>query len=52
MYRRSPRRLVAFAAIVTGALLLWLSPDAMLGTLTVIAGLALEAIGIRLDHAA
>jgi drug/metabolite transporter (DMT)-like permease len=52
MDRRTGRRIVALAAIVAGALLLWLSPDALLGAVMVVAGLALEALGVRLDHAA
>ena len=45
------RRVLAVAAVVTGALLLWLSPEQIAGVITVVAGLALEAIGIRIDHA-
>lgn len=52
MDRRLPRRILVVAAIVGGGLLLWFSPDALLGAVMVVAGLALEAIGIRLDHAA
>jgi uncharacterized membrane protein YccC len=49
--RRFWRRAAALAAIVIGALLLWLSPEQLVGVLTMVAGIALEAIGIRLDHA-
>lgn len=51
MDRKTWRRVVASAAIVGGALLLWLSPDALLGGIMMAAGIALEAIGIRLEHA-
>lgn len=50
MNRRLGRRILASAAIVGGAVLLWLSPEAVLGLAMVIAGVALEAIGIRLEH--
>jgi cytochrome c-type biogenesis protein CcmH/NrfF len=50
MSQRLGRRILASAAIVGGALLLWLSPEAVLGLAMVIAGVALEAIGIRLEH--
>lgn len=51
MSRKRVRRTVAAALIVAGGLLLWMSPDASLGIVTMIAGLTLEALGIRLDHA-
>jgi hypothetical protein len=51
MDRKTVRRSAAGILIVAGALLLWLSPEAPLGVFTVLAGIALEAIGIRLDHA-
>lgn len=50
MSQRLGRRILASAAIVAGALLLWLSPEAVLGLAMVIAGVALEALGIRLEH--
>ena len=49
--RRLWRRALALTAVVVGALLIWLSPEQLIGVVTLIAGLALEAIGIRLDHA-
>ena len=49
--RRLVRRAVAAAAIVGGAFFLWLSPEQLVGVLTMLAGIALEAIGIHLDHA-
>jgi hypothetical protein len=51
MKPRTLRRLAAGAAIVAGALLMWLSPDALLGVVLMGAGIALEILGIALDHA-
>ena len=45
------RRALAMFLIVLGALFLWLSPDHLVGAITVMAGIALEALGIHLDHA-
>lgn len=49
--RKLMRRAAAAAAVIAGALLLWLSPEQLIGVVTVFAGIALEAIGIHLDHA-
>lgn len=49
--RRFWRRVLAICLIVLGALFLWLSPDHLVGVITVMAGIALEALGIHLDHA-
>ena len=51
MKPRALRRVAAAAAIVAGALLLWLSPETLLGVVLATAGIALEMIGIALDHA-
>lgn len=51
MKPRTLRRIAAAAAIVGGALLLWLSPEALLGIVLATAGIGLEMIGIALDHA-
>lgn len=51
MDRRLLRRIVAGLLVVAGAALLWIAPETLLGALTLFAGLALEAVGIRLDHA-
>ena len=51
MKPRTLRRIAAAAAIVGGALLLWLSPETLLGVVLATAGIALEMIGIALDHA-
>ena len=45
------RRTASLTAIVVGALLLWLSPEQVVGVAMLVAGIALEAIGIHLDHA-
>jgi hypothetical protein len=51
MDRKQGHRLVALLAIVGGALLLWLAPETLIGAVTLIAGLALEAIGLHMDRA-
>lgn len=51
MDRRHARRLIALLAIVGGAFLLWLAPETLIGAFTLLAGLALEAIGLRMDRA-
>lgn len=50
MNPKSWRRVLALAAIVAGALLMWLSPETKLGALLMGAGIATEAIGIRLER--
>ena len=49
---RHGRRALAAAAVIGGALLMWLSPDTVVGAAVMLAGLALEALGIGLDHRA
>lgn len=49
--RKVMRRTLAAIAVVAGAFLIWLSPEQLAGALTLAAGIALEAIGIHLDHA-
>ena len=51
MDRRARRRIVVALLTVAGAVLLWIAPETLAGAATLVAGLALEAIGIRLDHA-
>lgn len=51
MDRKALRHLFSALMVIGGALLLWLSPETLVGAVTLVAGLALEAIGIRLDHA-
>ena len=48
--RRFWRRVLALGLIVLGALFLWLSPDHLVGAITVMAGIALEVLGIHLEH--
>jgi hypothetical protein len=44
------RRTLGAALMVTGVLLIWLSPTVQLGALMLAAGIALEGIGIWLEH--
>jgi hypothetical protein len=46
------RRTLAFAAIIAGAALMWLSSDELAGAIALSAGIALEILGIWLDHQA
>ena len=54
--RKSVRRSLGAAAIVGGALLMWLSPsalygyEALAGGLLMAAGIALEIVGIALER--
>lgn len=50
MKGRTLRRIAGAAAIVAGALLMWLSADLLLGGLLMAAGIALEIVGIKLEH--
>ena len=45
------RRVAAIVAIMIGALFMWLSPEQPVGAIMLMAGIALEVLGIRLDHA-
>ena len=45
------RRVAAVIVIVLGALLMWFSPEHLMGVVTLVAGIALEVLGIHLDHA-
>lgn len=51
MKQRILRRVLAGALVVCGALLLWLAPETLAGALLAVAGIALEVLGIALDHA-
>lgn len=51
MDRKLVRRALAGLLIVAGALLLWLSPETLPGLMTLLAGVAIEAIGIALERA-
>lgn len=50
MNPKTLRRTLAFAAIVAGALLMWLSPEVLGGAILMGAGVALEIFGIWLEH--
>jgi hypothetical protein len=47
---RKLRRPLGAALVVAGGLLMWLSPEVLLGALMFAAGIALEGIGIWLEH--
>jgi len=47
---RAVRRVIGAAAIVGGALLMWLSPEVLGGALVMAAGIALELVGIALER--
>ena len=49
--RRLWRRVVAMGVVALGALIMWLSPDQFMGAVTLMAGIALEVLGIHLEHA-
>jgi hypothetical protein len=44
------RRTFALTAIVAGALMMWLSPEALGGAIVMGAGIALEILGVWLEH--
>jgi drug/metabolite transporter (DMT)-like permease len=51
MKGRATRRIIGAGAIVAGALFMWLSPEqALLGVVLMVAGIALEIIGIALER--
>jgi hypothetical protein len=47
---RTVRRMTGAAAILGGALLMWLSPEVLGGALVMAAGVALELVGIALER--
>ncbi|MCX7961471.1 MAG: hypothetical protein RML56_05585 [Burkholderiales bacterium] len=49
MGTRTLRRIGAGAAIVVGALLMWLSPETPAGAIVMAAGIAIELVGIALE---
>jgi len=49
MKRKLVRRTLAVCAIIAGALMMWLSPEALGGAILMAAGVALEGIGIWLE---
>lgn len=50
MKRILVRRTLAVCAIVAGVLLMWLSPEVLGGAILLSAGVALEILGIWLEH--
>ena len=50
MSARTIRRVIGAAAVVGGALLMWLSPEVLGGALVMAAGIALELVGIALER--
>ena len=50
MKKQTMRRLLAGSLVVSGALLLWLAPETMSCALVAAGGIALEVLGIALDH--
>jgi hypothetical protein len=48
---RTLRRIAGAAAIVAGAVLMWLSPDVLAGAILMAAGIGLEILGIALERA-
>lgn len=44
------RRPIGAALVVAGGLLMWLSPEVLLGAFMFATGVALEGIGIWLEH--
>ena len=47
---KSLRRIVGAAAVVGGALLMWLSPEVLGGAFVMAGGIALELVGIALER--
>jgi hypothetical protein len=50
MKARLIRRALALFAVVAGALMMWLSPEALGGAIVMGTGIALEILGIWLEH--
>lgn len=48
--RRTVRRTVGIVLVVTGAVLMWLAPEARVGLALLVAGIVLEIAGIALEH--
>lgn len=44
------RRIVAGLLIVLGAVMLWFAPESMGGIVLLVCGIAIEIIGITLEH--
>ena len=48
--KRVPRRIAGAVLVVAGGLAMWLAPDSRTGAVLLAAGIALELIGLRLEH--
>ncbi|HUL41559.1 MAG TPA: hypothetical protein VLV32_06620 [Burkholderiales bacterium] len=48
---RKKRRALAAALLVLGAVLMWLAPEVWWGLVLFAVAIALELVGIRLEHA-
>ena len=48
--KRVPRRIAGAILVVAGGLAMWLAPESRTGIVLLAAGIALEAIGLRLEH--
>lgn len=47
---RALRRALGVLLVVGGALMMWLAPEVWWGVVLLVAGIALEAAGITLEH--
>ena len=47
---RGLRRAVGALLVIGGALMMWLAPEVWWGVVLLVAGIALEAAGITLEH--
>ena len=47
---RGLRRALGALLVVVGGVLMWLAPEAWFGVVLLVAGIALEAAGIALEH--
>lgn len=50
--RRVPRRITGAILLVAGGLAMWLAPESRAGGALLLAGIALEAIGLRMERRA
>jgi hypothetical protein len=48
--RKRERRVVGAALVVSGGVLMWLAPEVLAGAILLAVGIALEIIGITLEH--
>jgi hypothetical protein len=48
--KRVPRRVAGAILVVAGGLAMWLAPESRTGAVLLAAGIALELIGLRLEH--